>query len=165
MIMIKKIVFMPIIGKIWDGNLMFIITRRICARIGKSKILLDLIRMDVKMNIVALTVMVGKSSNITQKHIKSILVNNKVNVKRLIAPTITQRLIEDTKLTPILSYFPKTEAEITARSTHIWTCTKMCFWTYFFLITHDHPYPASKRINSHPSIRLFTGAVLRVFQW
>ena len=98
---------------------MFIITRRICARIGKSKILLDLIRMDVKMNIVALTVMVGKSSNITQKHIKSILVNNKVNVKRLIAPTITQRLIEDTKLTPTLSYFPKTEAEITARSTHI----------------------------------------------
>jgi len=83
--------------------------------IGKLKILLDLILMDVKTNIDVILVMAGRNSNIIQEIIKLTHVNYMKNVKNIIVHIIILNKIKDILLIQILSYFQKIEEVVIAK--------------------------------------------------
>ena len=119
MIMTRRIVFTPTIGKTSEGNLMFTTTKKIFAKIGRSKTLSGLTQMAVRMSIDVNLATVGKSNSTIPKRIRLILANKGRNAKSHIVLTTTPKKTEDTQLTRISSFYRKIGEAITVRSTLI----------------------------------------------
>lgn len=80
---------MPIIGKISEGNLTFLITLKNHARNGLLSSLYQLTREDVKMSTSACLVMDGKNKSTTQKTTSSIFVSKVNHAKRTTVSIVT----------------------------------------------------------------------------
>lgn len=102
-------VFMHIIGRILEENLIFIFTARSNAQIGEADSSLILIRMVVHMNINVLAAMVGKNKNTIQRTINLIHANMQNNVQNLIVLIIMVKQIKDNIYLNGLRFFPKQE--------------------------------------------------------
>lgn len=93
--MIKRAVYMLIIGKISEESLTYTTTIEICVLIGILTISSGHISMDVRMIIDASTVTAGKSSSTTLEITKLIPAINSADAKRYIALIITVKKISE----------------------------------------------------------------------